>query len=280
MKNPARLALALSLALSAAAAFSAPLAKGNILAANGIPKGEAPACSLPALKAALNGGWGLAANVTLTKDGRMYLVAAGTVSRILKGGDASKLTPEEMRGVNLNQREGDLDFGDDEVVDYHSPVELEKVAPLIPKAGTVFLHLSNVPGSTEAVAAMVKKRFSEVFREGTPTNLVVVSNRGNLLIDLGREIPGLKRFHYVVPRGYNKVIYAAQGYKADGIMVEYIAGHITPAYVDKLKKAGFEVVLGAVGCGAMPSADAVAASAPEYALAKDPAALYKALGGK
>ena len=68
----------------------------------------------------------------------MYLVAAGTVSRILKGGDASKLTPEEMRGVNLNQREGDLDFGDDEVVDYHSPVELEKVAPLIPKAGTVF----------------------------------------------------------------------------------------------------------------------------------------------
>lgn len=291
MKNPARLALAISLALSAAAAQSAPLAKGNILAANGIPKGEAPASSLPALKAALNGGWGLAANVTLTKDGRMYLVAAGTVSRILKGGDASKLTPEEMRGVNLNQREGDLDFGDDEVVDYHSPVELEKVAPLIPKAGTVFLHFSNVPGSTEAVAAMVKKRFSEVFKEGTPTNLVVVSNRGNLLIDLGREMPGLKRFHYVVPRGHNKVkgdflveapsvIYAAQGYKADGIMVEYIAGHITPAYVDKLKKAGFEVVLGAVGCGAMPSADAVAASASEYALAKDPAALYKALGGK
>ena len=204
---------------------------------------------------------------------------------------SGKITPEEMRGVNLNQREGDLDFGDDEVVDYHSPVELEKVAPLIPKAGTVFLHFSNVPGSTEAVAAMVKKRFSEVFKEGTPTNLVVVSNRGNLLIDLGREMPGLKRFHYVVPRGYNKVkgeflveapsvIYAAQGYKADGIMVEYIAGHITPAYVDKLKKAGFEVVLGAVGCGAMPSADAVAASAPQYALAKDPAALYKALGGK
>ena len=291
MKNPASLALALSLALAAAAAQSAPLAKGNLLAANGIPRGEAPASSLPALKAALNGGWGLAANFTITKDGRMYLVAAGTVSRILKGGDASKLTPEEMRGVNLNQREGDLDFGDDEVVDYHSPVELEKVAPLIPKAGTVFLHLSNVPGSTEAVAAMVKKRFSEVFKEGTPTNLVVVSNRGNLLIDLGREMPGLKRFHYVVPRGHNKVkgdflveapsvIYAAQGYKADGIMVEYIAGHITPAYVDKLKKAGFEVVLGAVGCGAMPSADAVAASAPQYALAKDPAALYKALGGK
>ena len=127
---------------------------------------------------------------------------------------------------------------------------------------------------------MVKKRFSEVFKEGTPTNLVIVSNRGNLLIDLGREMPGLKRFHYVVPRGHNKVkgdflveapsvIYAAQGYKADGIMVEYIAGHITPAYVDKLQKAGFEVVLGAVGCGAMPSADAVAASAPEYSVVSD-----------
>lgn len=291
MKNPVRLAFAVSLAFAAAVAQSAPMAKGNILAVNGIPKGEAPASSLPALKAALNGGWGLVTDVMLMRDGRMYLVAAGTVSRILKGGDASKLTPEEMRGVNLNQREGDLDFGDDEVVDYHSPVELEKVAPLIPKAGTVFLHLSNVPGSTEAVAAMVKKRFSEVFKEGTPTNLVVVSNRGNLLIDLGREMPGLKRFHYAVPRGYNKVkgeflveapalIGAAKGFKADGIMVDYIAGHITPEYVEKLKKAGLEVVLGAVGGKALPTADAVAAAAPEYAAAKDPAAIYKALGGK
>lgn len=294
MNGPARLALALSLALAAAAAQSAPLAKGNILAANGIPKGEAPACSLPALKAALNGGWGLAADVMLTKDGRMYLVSEGLVSELLNGRrGVDKLTPEEMKGVNLNGRcgGGDVFDDDEEIVDYHSPVEIGKVAPLIPKGGTVCLRITNQSGSTEAVAAMVRKRFEEVFKEGVPPNLVFVSRRGNLLIDLAREMPGLKRLHYAVPRGWNKtvgdflvnapaLIGAAKGYKADGIMVDYIAGHITPEYVAELKTAGLEVALGAVGGKSLPSADAVVAAAPEYVVSRNPAALYKALGGK
>ena len=41
-----------------------------------------------------------------------------------------------------------------------------------------------------------------------------------------------------------------------------------------------DFVLGAVGGKALPTADAVAAAAPEYAAAKDPAAIYRALGGK
>ena len=293
MKNPVRLAFAVSLAFAAAAAQSAPMAKGNILAVNGIPKGEAPASSLPALKAALNGGWGLVTDVMLMRDGRMYLVSASLVSELLDGRrGVDKLTPEEMKGVNLNGRRGGGGFDDDdEIVEYYHPVEIAKVAGLIPKGGTVCLRLTNEPGSTEAVAALVKKRLGEVFKEGTPTNLVFVSKHGNLLIDLCREMPNLKRFHYAVPRGYNKVkgeflveapalIGAAKGFKADGIMVDYIAGHITPEYVEKLKKAGLEVVLGAVGGKALPTADAVAAAAPEYAAAKDPAAIYKALGGK
>ena len=293
MKNPVRLAFAVSLAFAAAVAQSAPMAKGNILAVNGIPRGEAPASSLPALKAALNGGWGLVTDVMLMRDGRMYLVSASLVSELLDGRrGVDKLTPEEMKGVNLNGRRGGGGFDDDdEIVDYYHPVEIAKVAGLIPKGGTVCLRLTNEPGSTEAVAALVKKRLGEVFKEGTPTNLVFVSKHGNLLIDLCREMPNLKRFHYAVPRGYNKVkgeflveapslIGAAKGFKADGIMVDYIAGHITPEYVAKLKKAGLEVVLGAVGGKALPTADAVAAAAPEYAAAKDPAAIYKALGGK
>lgn len=244
-------AAALVSAVLAAPAGEKPLAKGDVLVSNGLSRGGAPKSSFQALRAAVKAGWGLCCDVTILKDGGLFLVDAGVVSRIgAYNGAVCDMSSETLKGLNLNENSGGS--FDDLDLEFFGPCDFNKFAPLVSKAGTVMFRFTNGLSSTEATAAEIKRRFTAAFGGNIPPNVIFASSHLNMLIDLRREMPDARIWWYIWPcarktgklhPGTMPKALSAQikKHKFNGIIVMFAPGETTVEYFKEFKTHGCPV---------------------------------------
>ena len=227
------------------------LEKRNVLVHSGLATKEFPKLSFPALKFSLKSGWGLCLPITLLKDGGIFVIDAGTVSRLAASNDKiANLSTETLKGLNINVNTGDM--FDDLDMEFYPPCELKKLVPFIKESkGTVLLQFSNGIASTEATAMEIRRRLTALFGENLPSNVFLGSGHENMLIDLRREMPNAQIIRFARPWndkygkflawGWPKHLAAAiKKHKFNAIVVSFIPGYTTEAYFKELKSLGVE----------------------------------------
>jgi hypothetical protein len=246
----AALAIPLLAGVAVAGEGKAKLEKGNVLLSGGLSKNDFPRLSFPALKLSLKSGWGLCLPITMLKDGGVFVIDAGMVSRLAASNDAvSNLPTDTLKGLNVNVNTGG-EF-DDLDMEFYPPSELKKIVPFIKEAkGTVMLRFTNGIGSTEVTSAQIKKVLTSLFGETLPSHVVLASSHENMLIDLRAQMPKARIVRFARPWNDKYGRFLGWGWPAplskslkkhnfEGVIIAWLPGYTDDVnYHKKLKSLG------------------------------------------